>query len=192
LQGQYGGSSPTGIAYKTTNTADVPSATAQNEVYGKPATDAFNDAQHPIFQWCNGSFSGNQGPNSGGGIGGFTDWYVPAKNELAVLYFFLKPTTGTNSISSGSNPNSVAPYTPNTNYGPGFPNQTSADGTGGTANFRTGGSQTLSGLPDVRTATQYSGNTADTWRMQFGAGFQNSGSPKTGAYGVRAIRRVAA
>jgi hypothetical protein len=40
-------------------------------------------------------------------IGGFSDWYMPAKNELEVCYFNLKPTTTSNNTSSGINPNAV-------------------------------------------------------------------------------------
>jgi len=44
-------------------------------------------------------------------IGGFTDWYMPARYELDVLYFSLKPTTANNRAdgenNAGINPNAV-------------------------------------------------------------------------------------
>jgi hypothetical protein len=191
LQGQYGGATPTGIQYKTTFTADLPATTSQNLVYGKPATDAFNDANHPLFQWCKSSFSGNNGPNTGGGIGGFTDWYIPAKNEFAILYFFLKPDTTVNLTTTGSNPNSVAPYTPNTNYGAGFPSITTADGTGGTADFRTGGAQDFS-VAAYWSSSEWSGNPTVAWRQSFNSGLQNTSTKNNGVNYARAVRRVAA
>jgi hypothetical protein len=193
-QGQYGGTTATAIRYKTTASADL--AAAANLVYGKPATDALNDANHPLFQWAKTSFSGNNGPNSSGGIGGFTDWYIPAKNELAILYFFLKPDTTANSTSDGSNPNSVAPYTPSTNYGPGFPNQTSADGTNGTANFRfPSGAQNIPFNSASPAATNvYHWSTSDTgtsaWTQGFNTGDQITAF-KSSQLLARAIRRVA-
>ena len=59
-------------------------------------------------------------------IGGYSDWYMPAKNELEVLYYFLKPTTDANATSSGSNANAVSPEPISTNYTSGSPAQTSA------------------------------------------------------------------
>jgi hypothetical protein len=105
--GQYslGGSGIANILYKTTATADFPSATFQNEVYGLPANDAGNDADHPAFQWARSL-----------NIGGFSDWYIPAKNELEIVYRFLKPTTDVNSTSFGANPNAVP--VPTSNYTP--------------------------------------------------------------------------
>jgi hypothetical protein len=59
-------------------------------------------------------------------IGGYSDWYLPAKNELEVLYYFLKPTTDANNTSSGSNANAVSPEPVSTNYTNGSPAQTVA------------------------------------------------------------------
>jgi hypothetical protein len=78
------------VAYKTSPTADSPSATAQNIEYGKLATDAFNDAAHPAFQWAKGL-----------SIGGFTDWYIPAQNELAILYLNLNPSKAVTGFQTG-------------------------------------------------------------------------------------------
>jgi len=59
-------------------------------------------------------------------IGGYTDWYLPAKNELEVMYYFLKPTTNGNVTYSGSNANAVSPEPVSTNYTNGSPAQTVA------------------------------------------------------------------
>jgi hypothetical protein len=58
--------------------------------------------------------------------GGYTDWYLPAWNELEVLYYFLKPSTTINNTLSGSNANAVSPEPISTDYTTGSPPQTSA------------------------------------------------------------------
>lgn len=40
-------------------------------------------------------------------LGGYTDWYMPAKNELEVLYYNLKPNISANAGASGINTNAV-------------------------------------------------------------------------------------
>jgi hypothetical protein len=144
-------------------------------VYGKTATDTFTGTTYPAFNWAK-SLS----------IGGFTDWYIPATNEFLILYFFLKPDTTANSTSYGSNPYSVAPYTPSTPYAPGFPNQTTS------AAFQSGGAEAFSLGNSYWTATEFSGNTNNAWAQAFSNGSQFSGGNKTGGQWARAIRRVAA
>jgi hypothetical protein len=187
LNGQFGGASLAGIQWKTSNSG--PDTNAQSEVYGATAMLANNSNLFPMFDWCKNNTSG---PNAGNydatntaatGIGGYNDWYIPAKNELAVLYFFLKPDTTANFTSSGSNPNSVAPYTPNTNYGPGFPNVTS------NALFA-GGAQAFPTARPYWSATESLNIYA--WRQGFDDGRQDDLSFKGGTHYARAIRRVAA
>ena len=115
-------------------------------------------------------------------IGGYSDWYLPAKNELEVLYYNLKPTTDANNTSSGSNANAVSPEPISTNYTSGSPAQTSA-GIG----FRTGET-------DAFASDNYWSSTEDTsnyaWRQGFGIGNQGVVN-KTNSIFVRAVRRIA-
>lgn len=115
-------------------------------------------------------------------IGGYSDWYLPAKNELEVLYYFLKPTTDANSTSSGSNANAVSPEPVSTNYTSGSPTQTSA-GIG----FRTGET-------DAFASDHYWSSTETTaslaWVQLFYDGFQFL-YYKNYSYYVRAVRRIA-
>jgi hypothetical protein len=115
-------------------------------------------------------------------IGGYSDWYLPAKNELEVMYYFLKPTTTANNTSYGSNANAVSPEPISTNYTSGSPAQTSA-GIG----FRTG--ETNAFASDF-----YWSSTEDVadnaWRQTFNNGGQFS-SGKFNSFYVRAVRRIA-
>jgi hypothetical protein len=53
-------------------------------------------ADHPAANFCKNL-----------SIGGFTDWYLPARYELDIAYFNLKPSTAANNTSWGSNIYSV-------------------------------------------------------------------------------------
>lgn len=130
--------------------------------------------------------------------GGYTDWYMPALNELEVCYFYLKPGTTSNNTSSGgspnspngSNPNAVSPETPSTGYVATSPPQTSA------TNFRTGASSqefaVSSPSPFYYTSTEADANNAQV--IRFTSGEQNPNAAKdepTPYYLTRAIRKVA-
>ena len=117
-------------------------------------------------------------------IGGYSDWYLPAKNELEVLYYFLKPTTGANYTPSGSNANAVSPEPISTNYTSGSPAQTSA-GIG----FRTGETDAF--------ASEYywsstEGNSTLAWKQDFGGYYPGDqyNVSKSGSGYVRAVRRI--
>ena len=95
-------------------------------------------------------------------IGGFTDWYLPSRDELELVYRYLKPTAGANyaSFRDGDNPSSAPagyPYTENS------PAQTAAEA------FQAGGAEAL----EQRwywASTQYSANYA--WCQYFSYGSQ--------------------
>ena len=113
--------------------------------------------------------------------GGKTDWYMPAKNELEVCYFNLKPGTASNTTGSGINANAVPVRV--SNYTAGNPAQTSA------AAFRTGSAEPFAAniywtSTDENTAP-FRANT-----QQFNAGYQSVYGKSTTTLRVRAIRRV--
>lgn len=116
-------------------------------------------------------------------IGGYSDWYLPAVNELEVLYYFLKPTTDTNSAGYGSNANAVSPEPISTNYTSGSPAQTSA-GIG----FRIGETNAFASGGNYWSSTEVS--SQDAWGQRFDYGNQYNFLDKPGTYYVRAVRRV--
>jgi hypothetical protein len=150
--------------------------TAQTSVINGPtnsAVEASLGASYQAATFCEGLT-----------IGGYTDWYLPAKNELEVLYYFLKPNTNANVTSSGSNANAVNPPEPvSTNYTSGSPAQTTATGTDG---FRSGESNAFTNF-DYWSSTE--GDAYVGWVQGFFNGSQ-SGNPKNNNSYVRAVRRV--
>jgi hypothetical protein len=115
-------------------------------------------------------------------IGGYTDWYLPAMNELEVLYYFLKPTTTSNNTSKGSNANAVSPEPISTDYTSGSPAQTSA-GIG----FRTGETNAFTTSGDYWTSTGFSSSVARA--QSFSDGTQNL-TNRNNSLNTRAVRRI--
>ena len=113
-------------------------------------------------------------------IGGYSDWYMPAKNELEVCYYNLKPTTTSNNTSSGINANAVPARA--SNYTAGNPAQTSA------TDFKNTGAEDFSTGDSYWSSTEASSYNA--WRQYFDSGYQYNGSKNLARF-VRAIRRVA-
>ena len=151
--------------WKTTNTSTSGTGSVIN---GPVNSGNMNNASHPAAQFCE-SLS----------INGYGDWYMPALNELEVLYYNLKPGIIPNNTASGSNANSVP--TRLGSYTSGTPAQTSV------ALFQTGGAEAFA-LQNYWTSTQFS--ATDGWIQSFDDGTQANAGKNNGLY-VRAIRRVA-
>ena len=160
------GQAGSALQWKTSNTT-TPGTTSV--IDGPANSAAMNNANHPAAQYCEGLT-----------IGGFSDWYLPAKNELEVCYYFLKPDMTSNYTASGANPDAVAPEPISTNYTGGSPARTSVTA------FQTGGTEAFIAL-------NYWSSTEDAatyaWIQEFNDGIQNSGT-KLNSYFVRAVRRV--
>lgn len=162
----------TGKQYKNASTA---TAGADSDIDGPQNTADIvadgNSTVYPAGHFCNDLV-----------IGGYSDWYMPAKNELEVCYFNLKPTTTSNYTSSGINPNAVPARA--SNYTSGNPAQTSA------SNFKdTGTEDFVGGL--YWSSTESAATSA--WAQLFVSGTPGYqyGRNKTTYTRVRAIRRVA-
>ena len=152
--------------WKTSTT----STSGTSSVIDGPTNSAnMNNATHPAAQFCEGLT-----------IGGFSDWYMPAKNELEVCYYNLKPTTTANSTSSGANTNAVPSR--GTNYASGTPARTTVTA------FQSGGAEAFA-ADNYWSSTEFDATNA--WNQNFTNGFQNA-NVKTNSYYVRAVRRVLA
>jgi hypothetical protein len=155
------------LQWKIVNT----STSGTSSVIDGPANSAaMNDATHPCAQFCEGLT-----------IGGFSDWYMPAKNELEVCYYNLKPGTTSNNTSSGTNTNAVPSR--GSNYTAGTPAQTSAS-----AFVTSSGAQAYSEA-FYWSSTEASADYANT--QAFNSGRQINYAFKASSRLVRAIRRIA-
>lgn len=158
------------IKWKNAQTA---TAGADSDINGPQNTADMvadgNSTVYPCAHFCNDLV-----------IGGFSDWYMAAKNELDVCYFNLKPTTQNNNTSSGINPNAVPARA--SNYTTGNPARTSV------AAFQSGGAEAFA-ADGYWTSTEFSATIARG--QYFGTGLQSSGYEKDLSRHVRAIRRVA-
>jgi hypothetical protein len=181
--------------YKNAGTA-APSATG-TLTEGLRATLAMvadgNSTVYPAAHFCNDL-----------SIGGYSDWYFPARDELELIYRNLKPVTD-NNTTIGGRPNSPTPNYTNlgsigtggtdqglnynsdpqgVTYTSGSPAQTSV------AAFQTGGAEAMTfGSNYYWSSTEYSSSQA--WYQFYDTtnpGYQND-TTKTFSYYVRAVRR---
>jgi len=116
--------------------------------------------------------------------GGFTDWYLPALNELTTVYYYLKPGTTANNTGSGETPNAVSPQPINTNFTSGNPAQTTA------TSFRTGASSQEFTTNNYWTSTEFNDERARV--RTFNNGDLGASNKDTTTFYARAIRRVLA
>jgi len=159
------------IQWKNANTAtpgadsviDGPQNTADMVADG-------NSTVYPCAHFCNDLVTGGQ-----------TDWYMPAKNELEICYYNLKPTTQSNNTSSGINPNAVPARA--SNYTAGNPAQTSV------AAFITSTGAEAFANDSYWSSTEES--TLNASRNYFPNGAQVYAANKLNTFFVRAVRRVA-
>jgi hypothetical protein len=159
----------TNWAWKIDQTATTGTTSSFDGAANTAAIIAGGIATHPAANFCV-SLS----------IGGFTDWYLPARLELDIAYYHLKPTTGGNITSSGSNDYSVPKRTVNNTSGD--PAQTSVTA------FQSTGSE-----PFVA-ATHWSSTEASStnaWVARFNDGRQLFSPLKTELIPVRAFRKLA-
>jgi hypothetical protein len=153
---------------KQWKTANTSTSGTSSVIDGPTNSDNMNNASHPAAQFCKGLT-----------IGGFSDWFMPARNELEVCYYNLKPTTANNSGLFGINTNAVPSR--GSRYTSGTPAQTSA------TDFQTGNTQAFNANA-YWSSTQPS--SSNGFSLSFSNGFVGEFS-KTTSYYVRAVRRVA-
>jgi len=164
----------TNLQWKTTNSTTTDTTSPFDGAANTAAMVVAGISSHPAGEFCVNL-----------SIGGFTDWYLPARFELDIAYENLKPTTTSNSTSWGINDYSVPKRTVNRTAG--IPGQTTI------ADFKSTGSEPF--VADQHwTSTEH--NLELAWRLRFSDGNQSApgdiGSRKnTTANRVRAFRRIA-
>jgi hypothetical protein len=159
------------LKWKNANTA---TAGADSDIAGPQNTADMvadgNATVYPCAHFCNDLV-----------IGGFSDWYMPAKNELEVCYFNLKPTTTANNTGYGINANAVPARA--SNYTSGNPAQTSA------TDFKDTGAEDFA---DELYWSSTEFNATGGGVQRFSTGYQGySFKSISPTYKVRAVRRVA-
>jgi hypothetical protein len=160
----------TNLQWKTTTTTTVGTTSSFD---GAANSANMNNASHPAAQFCEGL-----------SIGGYTDWYLPARDELEIAYYNLKPTTDSNNTSYGINAYSVPAR--GSNYTAGTPAQTTVTA------FQTGNSEAFVAFFHW-SSTEYpfiDPTLTDAWALYFPVGFQGA-LTKNNSYRVRAFRKVA-
>ena len=121
-------------------------------------------------------------------INGYSDWYLPARNELEVAYYNLKNVTQANYIAGGNkgnNANAVPPWEPvSTDYTSARPAQTTVDA------FKVGGVEAFAGSY-FWSSSEYASTYA--WKQYFSSGYPGyqSFNTKKIVRSVRAFRRLA-
>jgi hypothetical protein len=71
------------VQWKTTNTTTAGTTSSFDGAANTAAMVTAGIADHPAANFCKNL-----------SIGGFTDWYLPARYELDIAYFNLKPYAG--------------------------------------------------------------------------------------------------
>jgi hypothetical protein len=133
--------------------------------HGMPNTEAMASAGSDIAKWARGL-----------DINGFKDWYIPARDELELIYRNLKPTTDENWEYRGDNPSSLPA---------GYPYEATIPGQTSVADFQAGGAQAMKS-EWYWSSTQAS--AYDAWSQTFDDGAQTS-YDKHYQGRVRAVRR---
>ena len=156
------------LTWKTTATTTASTTSVFDGVANTAAMVTAGIADHPAAEFCKNL-----------NIGGFTDWYLPARYELDIAYFNLKPGTGSNSSSWGSNIYSVPRRDSNNTAA--YPAQTTLTAFNTTAEAF---------VADAHWSSSEA-NANNGWLVTFASGLQSNGFSKTTASRVRAFRRIA-
>jgi hypothetical protein len=158
----------TNLAWKTTGTTTAGTTSSFDGAVNTAAMVTAGIADHPAANFCKNL-----------SIGGFTDWYLPARYELDIAYFNLKPSTDANSTSWGTNIYAVPQR--DTNWTAAYPTQTALTAFNTSAEaFVAGGHWSSSEV-----------STTNGWFVLFNLGDQKSSQGKSTSYRVRAFRRIA-
>jgi hypothetical protein len=159
----------TNLQWKTANTTTAGTTSAFDGAANTAAMVTAGIANHPAANFCVGL-----------SIGGFTDWYLPARFELDIAYFNLKPNANANSASWGSNSYAVPVRT--SSYTSSYPPLT----------YVSAFASSSEGFSSLFHSSSTENNSTNPWCFDMFNGAQNSGSfLKDSLQRVRAFRRIA-
>ena len=160
----------TNLQWKTTDTTTAGTTSSFDGVANTAAMVTAGIANHPAANFCKNL-----------SIGGFTDWYLPARYELDIAYFNLKPNTATNNVSWGTNIYAVSQR--NSNWVLAYPVQTYVTA------FNTSAEAFVAELH--WSSTEF--NATNGWIFDTERGFQTPTAygTKVVSFRVRAFRRIA-
>jgi hypothetical protein len=158
----------TNLQWKTAATTTAGTTSAFDGAVNTAAMVTAGIGDHPAAEFCVGL-----------NIGGYSDWYLPARYELDIAYFNLKPSTGANNTSRGTNIYAVPQR--NSNWTDTYPTQTSITA------FNT---STEAFVADNHWPST-EGNATSGWNLNFNTGNQGNAISKTESLRVRAFRRIA-
>jgi len=157
----------TNLQWKTGTTTTAGTTSTFDGAANTAAMVTAGIADHPAANFCKNL-----------SIGGFTDWYLPARYELDIAYFNLKPTTTVNTTSWGANIYAIPNR--NSNYTSNYPAPTTLSVFNSSAEAFIAGDHWMS--------TEVS--ALEAWGMTFNNGSQFNYS-KASPIRVRAFRRIA-
>ncbi|WP_346829444.1 hypothetical protein ABDX87_20035 [Pseudomonas abietaniphila] len=164
---------PNRLSYKLSSTSSAAAGSAWDGAANSAALVAAGVDVHPIADFM-------MQVNNGGGINGYTDWFIPARYQLEMVYRNLKTSTAANATNSlGITSNRFAdPNTPE--YTATNPAQTSA------VQFQTGGSEAFVN-DGYWSSTEYP--TTEGWYQDMNAGYMSHLS-KTSGLRCRLVRAI--
>jgi hypothetical protein len=157
----------TNLQAKTTNNG---TSGTDSDYDGAANSSNMNNASHPAAEFCENL-----------SIGGYTDWYLPARYELEIAYYNLKPTTDSNNTSWYINPYSVPAR--GSNYTSGNPAQTTV------TLFKTGNSEAFVAAGHWTSTQDY--RLIYQWYSYFNDGLGGQDNKTEPGYRTRAFRKVA-
>jgi hypothetical protein len=158
----------TNLQWKTANTTTAGTNSVFDGAANTAAMVTAGIADHPAANFCVGL-----------SIGGFNDWYLPARYELDIAYFNLKPSTAANNTSWGSNIYSVPKR--DTNNTVNYPLQTYVNA------FR-GAEIWVTGMHFSSTEV----NATNAWNLAMNDGSHVNTTAKSNVFrATRAFRRIA-
>ena len=152
---------------------------------GLSNSNAMNNASHPAAQFCRALT-----------IGGYSDWYLPSRDELEIVYRNCKPDSTANTVYGSRITNFGAGYNGVDSNGSGYNANSLPVGaaytgsnptTSVSAAYVTGGAEAFS-LAYYWSSTEFTATSA--WGQLFNYGSQGIYDGKTYGYYVRAVRKV--